>query len=58
MAGRGNRGGEGLGRDRGPGACSGWQAQVGSALKQERNGGKEKKVEATSRVPRGIEGRI
>lgn len=43
MAGRGNRGGEGLGRDRGPGACSGWQAQVGSALKQERNGGKEKK---------------
>jgi len=43
VAGRGTRGGEGLGRDRGPGAWSGWRAQVGSALKQERNGGKEKK---------------
>jgi hypothetical protein len=47
----GTHGGEGLSRDRGLGACFGWRVWVGSALKRERNGGKDKKVEVTSRVP-------
>lgn len=43
VTGRGAHGGEGLNRDKGLVVCSGWQVWVGSALKRERNGGKEKK---------------